>query len=186
MDRDILDKLILLQATKHPMPMPSSSGPERKAFFEVLEKEIPAFLWYLTHQWRIPDWLLNGEFSQRYGMDSYKHPEVLRTVSELAPEFHLLNLIDEAKFTRPDTTPEENWKPKLLRLSARELERQLRAHFNDQRWMVDRVLKGPNSCQTLLGRLAGKCPDRIKKARTHGERLWDIIPPSNPPEHLPI
>src|SRR5947199_8807639 len=47
-DDSIEDKLIILRAWKFPMPMPTATLQQRKAFWKRLEQELPAFLHYLT------------------------------------------------------------------------------------------------------------------------------------------
>ena len=54
LDDSIEDKLILLKATKSPMPMPTRTPGERKAFWEILVGELPAFVDFLL-TWNIPE-----------------------------------------------------------------------------------------------------------------------------------
>src|SRR4030095_5831089 len=111
MDDDIADKIILLQVVKRPMPMPTGTDAERELFWNTLVQELPAFLWYIPREWQIPAWLLKDGFSQRYGIDSYKDPEILDALSDLAPETHFEKLFDEtftqAALLEPDSAKRE-------------------------------------------------------------------------------
>jgi len=187
MDNDIADKLILLQTTKSAMPMKTGSPAERKAFWDTLVSELPAFLFYITRQWQIPTWLLEGEWAERYGMDSFKHPDVLRALSDLAPETHLLELIDEALFMPPNNTLSyDEWKPEIHELTSREVEQKIRSRFSDRLYEVNKILKGPNSCRNYLGRLASKSASRVQRVRTKYDRKWRISPPTILPEEQAI
>ena len=90
----IEDKLIILKASKaEKMPMPTVTLEQRKAFWSKLEGELPAFVEFLT-TWEIPENLL----SDRFGITHFHHPEILRAIDGLAPEFRLMRLIDEEMF----------------------------------------------------------------------------------------
>jgi len=121
------------------------------------------------YDWQIPAWLLKSEFAQRYGIDSYKHPEILDALSDLAPETHFEQVLDET-FTQSE----------LQELSSREIERKIRAKFEDRRYEVDKLFKGNQSCAKWLGRLAKKRPQRVQPIRTHHGREWRISP--RPPQ----
>src|SRR5947199_4251918 len=50
-DDSIEDKLIILRASKFMMPMPTVTLEQRKAFWQTLVEELPAFL-YDLNQWQ--------------------------------------------------------------------------------------------------------------------------------------
>ena len=87
------DKIIILRAHKNPMPMPTQTIEQRRAFWGLLMAELPAFLHFLT-EWEIPEHLR----SERFGIAHYHDPDILREIDALAPEFKLLSLIDTAIF----------------------------------------------------------------------------------------
>jgi hypothetical protein len=87
-DESMRDKLMLLKAFKKPMPMPTSTGAERKAFWDRIESELPGYLHFLDN-WKIP----NHFRCERFGIKTYQHPELLITIDELSPEFRLLELL---------------------------------------------------------------------------------------------
>src|ERR1700747_72652 len=71
-DESLTDKLIILKAMRHPMPMPTVSDEERSQFMNALKAELPHFAYFLFN-WRIPEPLI----SQRYGITHYRHAEIL-------------------------------------------------------------------------------------------------------------
>jgi hypothetical protein len=183
MDGDIADKVILLLVASRPMPMPTGTETEKAAFRNVLRKELPAVLCYIDKVWQPPAWLTAGEEAQRYGIISYKHPDLLEVLGELTPEMVVFDWINRVWFSGPAGTTFEDSK-----LSAHEIERRIRTVLADDcKWEIDRVLKGQNSMSTYLSRLARRFPDRIKRAKAHGGlRRWVLVAPpkstlSNPP-----
>ena len=95
-DESIEDKLILLKASSRAMPMPTETLEERRAFWETLLSELPAFVHFLEG-WEIPAHLRG----QRFGIKHFHHPDLLRTLDDLAPERQLLDLIDAELFAGP-------------------------------------------------------------------------------------
>ena len=70
-DDSIEDKLIILRASKFPMPMRTATLEQRKVFWQRLIDELPAFLDFLL-QWEIPRELT----SERFGMRHFHHPDI--------------------------------------------------------------------------------------------------------------
>jgi hypothetical protein len=75
LDESLGDKLMLLKVHKHPMPMPTNTTEERKAFWAALKAEFPAFVWHLN-QLQIPADLA----SPRFGIKHYHHPDLLAAI----------------------------------------------------------------------------------------------------------
>ncbi len=190
LDDDISDKLILLRVTKNPMPMPTRSGAERKRFWDTLVSELPAFLYYLTREWTIPAKLRESEWAERYGIDSYKHPEVVRALNELSPEWQLAQWINQTYFPKFDNEDEEKPlsydKDMVLEVTLNELEHDLREEHTNP--VIDKFLGGhPQKLQKYLGRLAKNpsCGARIGKPTSHHVRKWTLRPPDVLPEPKP-
>ena len=49
LEKSINDKIMIFKATQHPMPMPTSTGQEKAAFWQTLLRELPAFVHYLLN-----------------------------------------------------------------------------------------------------------------------------------------
>lgn len=158
----IQDKLILLKTCKHPMPMLTAANSDRVAFWNRLTAQIPAFLDYLT-RWEITPDLL----SQRYGVRHFHHPDVIRELDALAPEFQLLNIIRAVMWNTE--------LPLTFEGSCQDLESKLTSDHNYQ-YDARKLLSWPTACGTYLARLAKKFPDNFIQRRTKTSRLWTIIP----------
>jgi hypothetical protein len=152
-DESLADKMILLKVARHDMPVPSFTNEERRRFMETVLKELPAFLWDLTH-WEIPSDLRSG----RFGIRHFHHPELLESVEQLAPEVKLLALIDRVLSG-------------VFSGTAEELEEQL---VNAPG--IRNVLTWPAAAGVYLGRLAKKHPERVLQKRTGARRGWEILP----------
>jgi hypothetical protein len=123
----------------------------------------------------------------RYGVVTYQNPELLKEMNEIAPEYRLLELIDQCLFSgfgdsEPLTTqlsfvqkpPEEK---KTWQGTATELESLLRRPLNDLRDQVNKLLYASNTCGNYLTRLADKEPDRVKASTVNGARRYTIFAP---------
>lgn len=177
-ERDSLgDKLFLLRAQKAEMPMPTASDRQREVFWKKLVSELPAFIYFLKN-WKVPKKLR----CDRFGIRTWQHPELLASLDALAPETHLLSMIDDALFTEREdaigelkvrSVPQEGWHG-----TAEELARFLCNHqlFSHE---ARKLFSWPTACGTYLGRLASKRPDRVKDARSGKTRGWVICPPRN-------
>lgn len=163
-DESIEDKLILLKASRFDMPMPSGTLEERRAFWETLLSELPAFVHFLQG-WQIPARLR----SQRFGVTHFHHPDLLRALDDLAPEMQLLELIDGELFGGPLA---EAWEGK-----ANELETRLTGGDGGSAYAARRLLGFRSACGTYLGRLAVKCPERVSRRTLEGHSVWTIQPP---------
>ena len=163
LDDHIADKLIILRASRSEFPMPFSTPDEKKIFRAQLVKEIPAFLYWLIHEYEIPE---NCADRHRYNVSFFHHPELKESLERLSPESHLLELIDSC-FAK-------EFNESKLRLTAKEIENRLRV------WDVrsaEKLLTFNNAMGTYLGRLAKKHPKRIISHKTEAQRLWEIQPP---------
>ena len=168
-DDSIEDKIIILQASHSRMPMPTATHEERGEFWKCIVSEIPAFL-YVLSQWQIPEELR----SERYGITHFHHPDILREIDALAPEYRLSVIIDNELFSGPCVP---TWKG-----TAEDLEMRLTNHGEYQH-EARKLLNWNNSTGTYLGRLAKKYPVRYSRDRTNTRREWIICPPS---ESLPL
>ena len=162
-DESIADKLILLKASSAPMPMPTGTLEERRAFWARLVSELPAFVDFLRG-FAIPANL----HSRRFGVTHFHHPDLLRTLDDLAPENQLLELLDGELFVGPLPEP---WEGK-----AGELETRLTGGDSGTAYSARRLLAFRAACGTYLGRLALKHPERIARRMSEGHSVWTIQP----------
>jgi hypothetical protein len=163
-DESLQDKLIILKAAKHPMPMPSVSDAEREVFMAALRAELPHFVDFLT-KWQIPEHLV----SQRYGITHYHHPEILEALGTFAPETRLLEMIETELF---DSIAPGTWEG-----TAIQLERVLVSDNSKVAREARRLLSFPVACGTYLGRLQKLHPERFKSEHTRTGNKWTIDPP---------
>jgi hypothetical protein len=163
-DDSIEDKLIILRASKFPMPMPTATLEQRTEFRQTLTAELPAFLHYIT-QWKIPAALL----SERFGVTHFHHPEILQAIDNLAPEFRLLRLIDEELFQSGAAGP---WQG-----SAEQLERRLCADDSKCRNEARKLFTFNTACGSYLGRLAKRQRERFCSEHTRMGNQWTITTP---------
>ncbi len=163
-DESLADKLIILKAAKHPMPMPSVTDHERAVFMEALRAELPAFVDFLT-KWKIPDHLI----SQRYGITHFHHPDILEALGALSPEIRLLEMVDAELF---DSPAPGSWEG-----SAAELERKLTKDGSSVKREAHQLLSFSAACGTYLGRLQRLYPERFESDHTRTGNRWTIHPP---------
>ena len=155
-DKSLADKIILLKAENHPMPMPTETEEQRKAFLEELTRGVRALFWYLREM-EVPE-----EYaSPRYVCCEYHHPEILRALRSISKEAELLDMIDT--YLRP--LPWEG--------SAATLDTLLRDYAPRR---CDQLFNFRNACGSLLGRLSRDYPERVEKRRTSSSRGWTIKP----------
>jgi hypothetical protein len=152
------DKLMLFRIGRPSKPFPTNTMAERKAYWNKLVSEIPAFLAFLS-DFQIPADMV----SDRFGIKHFHHPDLLVEIDALAPESRLLSIIDACSVF----DFEGKWKG-----SAEELEFQLMK--SDARLEVQKMLGFQNACGTYLGRLEKKYPQRVQQHRTGQKREWII------------
>jgi Family of unknown function (DUF5906) len=162
-DDSIEDKLIILRASKFPMPMPTATLAQRRAFWQRLAAELPAFLDSLL-RWPIPSDLI----SERFGITHFHHPDILQAINNLAPEYRLLRLIEDELFQFDD---DDAWEG-----SAEQLERRLCANESTCRNEARKLFTFNTACGVYLARLHKRYPTRFKPNHTREGNLWTIEP----------
>jgi hypothetical protein len=162
LDESLIDKVMLFEAAKHPMPMPTESDAEREAFRLAIAAELPAFAQALV-RFPIPEAIRHS----RYGVKSYLNPRILELVSEIQPEHKLLEIIDHEIFGMGGLNPWEG--------TATRLESALRG--GSLREQVSRLLYSNNMCGILLNRLARKPGSRVTATNRHNRSFYRITPP---------
>lgn len=163
-DQDVADKITLFKVGKHELPMPTRTGRERTEFMDTIKKELPGFAHFLS-TYQIPE----GLQSDRYGVQHYHHPELLRVLEQLSPEIQLLELIDSALF-RHMKVPEYSG-------TANELANLLKEHEGAIGFEARNLLKYGNTCGTYLQRLERLHASRISRRVVNGRTFWTIKRP---------
>ena len=149
----VADKFILLRASKAEFPA------ETETFLAMLEHELPAYLWWLHNEWKMPEALK----ARRYGIASFQHPYLLNCLNDLSPEHELWMLINRHCFQDGATL----WKGNSARLQD--------CLSETCKGRSEHLFKWSQACGTYLGRLAKQFPTRIIQSRTKHDRIWTIL-----------
>jgi hypothetical protein len=72
-----------------PAPMPTRNELEREAYRETVRLELPAFLYWLLVEWKMPSHVTGGRFVVRH----WHHPQIVAELQELSPHVRLWELI---------------------------------------------------------------------------------------------
>lgn len=106
-DSDIQDKLLMLKGYKRPlpaedappevraawpMPMATRTEDEKEAFRARLRAELPAFLWWLLNDFKMPSHVDGGRFSVRH----WQHPQIRDRLQQFSPHVRLWQLIESS------------------------------------------------------------------------------------------
>jgi hypothetical protein len=174
---DILDKLIILKCYSAPMPMPTETLEERKAFAAQIESELPAFLHFVLTAPGMERGTVQER--QRFGCASYAHPDIARLLFDQSPASQILQLLDQGK---PWNYEAGTGNGEIWEGTANELEA----------WMCDpdnpaisqalafqaRKLCKKVQLSRLLARLEQDKPLRIGRHRRNNGRLWMVMSPA--------
>lgn len=164
LNADIRDKIIILHAGKHPMPMDTSTPDKKAAFREALHGELPAFIHWLMESYAIPEEMKCA----RYGINTWHHSRLVEDLLEIAPENQLLSMIDRVLWQ----VENEPW-----RGTAEQLKQELLDDHTTRR-EAERLLEWHGAAGTYLGRIASSHhAQRVKNDRTMKARNWIIYPP---------
>lgn len=110
-DGDIKDKLMMLKGYRRPpppvaittdtpaeqacwpMPMPTRTPGEKAALRDTWRAELPAFLWWLLEEFKMPSHVSGGRFGPR----DWQHPQILERLEQFSPHIRLWQLLDSSK-----------------------------------------------------------------------------------------
>jgi hypothetical protein len=158
---DVADKIILLRASCHPMPMLAETPEQKELFWKGLTSELPAFLYWLLNEYKIAETWRNT----RFGIRAFHHPLLLTELEELSPAMALLGLIDQANIW---DTQLSVWEGTALELRGLLLSNQMTQRD------AGRLLEWINACGQYLGDLARMRPARVKAFRSATRRWFEI------------
>lgn len=166
---DIGNKILILKATRFPMPMPTVSAEDKEKFWNALYSEIPAFLFWLLNEFELPVERLD----RRYGVSSWVHPAILEKVAETTPEDALLALIEKHYFYNVEGQKSP------LEKQGNEIRMDLLSSGDDYvRRQAERLLPLPHTVTTYLTRLS-RISDRVKPSGSGRDRGWSIYKTSD-------
>jgi hypothetical protein len=72
-----------------PAPMPTRTPEEKEAYREAIKAELPAFIYWLLHEFKLPPELTGGRFVVRH----WHHPVLLSQLHELGPHTRIWELL---------------------------------------------------------------------------------------------
>lgn len=178
---DLKDKVHLFSVSSAPLPMPTSTLDERRAFREQIGRELPAYAYWLLNEFSIPAAIR----SDRFGVRGWCHPSLALDLFDSTPAAHLLEILDTSIISELGCAAAQLWDLESMwkgepgvawQGRATDLERILfDASCNTSR-QTTRLVRD-NSLGRLLLRLAADMPERVEGKRTKLCRSWIIKRP---------
>jgi len=165
LESGLRDKLILLKAKAFPLPVDTSQPAGEELLWKTLTDELPAFIFYLLNDFKIPDdWR-----DARFGVRAYHNPYILALMDSTSSEHKLLELIDGCDLW--GMLPLDPWEGRAAELEERLIDRYGRT--------ASRLLSYDSACGQYLAMLGART-DRVTSRILHGHTLWKITPPPSP------
>lgn len=172
------------EAACWPMPMPTRTVVEREQFRAAVRGELPAFLWWLLNEYKVPSVVSAGA---RFGMESsYRHPAIVAALAEHSPHMRLWDLIVRSKvvfntFYPGSASSDPRWEAKgEWRGSAGDLEQLLKKNQDSQ---LSKEERGEVKASNWLGRTLDLCARhfgervcRQERSGKKGQRVWILTP----------
>src|ERR1044072_8680428 len=162
---DLKEKVHLFSVSAAPLPMPTGTLEERRAFREQISLELPAYASWLLHQFSIPAAIS----SDRFGVRAWAYPPLALDLFDDTPEAHLLEIMDAAIVSELGCSAAPLWDMASLWKGgagaawegrSTDLERIL-LDGSCSTWRQATRLVRLNPLDRLLGRLAADLPDRV-------------------------
>ena len=181
LDESLRDKLMLFKAKRPTGGFDTATPEKRAAYWAKLTGELPAFLHWLTGEFRIGA----GLACQRFGVKGYLNPEIVAALSEQSPEMQLLRLIDAqffgqtSEFAAVGVVSEQ---PGEIRRTAEQIAAALTDSGSSVQHEARRLFSWNGACATYLGRLHGLFPQRVWRERSNRSREWVVKRPYGPGE----
>jgi len=158
----VKDKIIILRGSRFPMPIDTKTTEGRNAFRERIQKEMPAFIYWIENEHQIAE----KYQSDRYGVETWHHPALVADLADLAPEAGLIELIDSVLWSNLA----DSWTGTPLELKNRLIE-EPGAIGREATKLLDGYR---NKTGLYLGRLAEIHPKRFTHKKINGDRVWQI------------
>jgi len=170
LDADIQDKISVLLAHNHPMPMPVGSPEEKDVFKKTLSEELPAFVWWLLNEHEI-----SPDLFGRFGIIHYHHPDLCSDLFEVSRDrefwLQVLRVLKASVFSCDDFCG-ATW---YWCGAANELY-ELMANEENTPLSRNEVSKLPwsNSIGKALAKISKQMPDRCLQKKICGIKKWFI------------
>jgi hypothetical protein len=169
-DESLDDKIILLKAHAEAVPALVQRVGGRKIFEAKLKDELPAVLYYLLYEFRVP-----GELRDtRMGVKGYQNPEIMSDIEGTAPEYQLLEALlsfrENAKSGSTYTHTALEWSNRLLFMNE----------------ALRSVIPSPILCGRYLSRLERKKVDGISSYKSGGITKYSVDFAKLPQDNLII
>lgn len=169
LDDDIADKISVLLAHKHPMPMPVGTPAEKAAFWSTLMEELPHFVHYLLNEHTIP-----SEDYGRFGMKHFHHPDLCSDLFQVSRErefwVQVTRVLKSEVFSTDDICgPTWYWcggASDLHELMSSESSPLTRNEINNLPWS--------STLGRSLKKVGKEFPDRIIQKKIQGSQRWFI------------
>lgn len=176
LDDSVRDKMMIFHAKRPDAGFDTATPEKRAAYWAKLTGELPAFLHWLTARFEIP----SGLSCTRFGIKGYLNPEIVRALSEQAPEVQLLRLIDACFFTPPVIIgggQVSSVQPGEISQTAEEIASAMTGINSNVQHEARRLFSWPGACGVYLGRLKVLYPARVRQERSSCSRVWVIRRP---------
>jgi hypothetical protein len=202
---DFRDKVLMLLVQSRPLPMPTETVQEQKAYNDAVREQLPAYAHWLLNEFTITPELKtevwSGRTQTRFGFAGWQHPDLAADLFDDTPAAQLLRLLDDATFDE-DVGPngrklwelehpyncsgrrgrDGEWKHQegVWRGGADDLERMLLGEISGLKCSVEKSavkLLRHASLGRLMSRLREDRIDRVDQDRTNARRLWMICAP---------
>ena len=180
LDDSLEDKMMIFRVGQVNWPVLAYTPEDLEKFRLAVVAQVPAFCWWLENEFTIPEALTRDAAGKpaRFCMNHYHDPEIVRALTEVSPEYSLMEYIKQCYFVapvlgsgtkRPDTIGKE------IRMTALELSQGLTDDSSPVRHNARSLLNGSGArITTLLNRLQAKFGENVFMKRTATERVWVI------------
>jgi hypothetical protein len=199
---DFGDKVLIFHCNRVPLPMPTVSLAERKAFTDAMAAEVPGYAWWLLNVFEIPEELQfypDGRDATRFGFREFHHPIIKGGLWDETPAAELMGLMDMAEFEvdgqRVRLWDLPSWAPVVAGQAGPGYVRG--ALWHERAEVLQGLLTGDGGyvcsvskmaaslfrhsrCSTLLGRLAAEesLELRVQRGNTRHAKGWKIARPA--------
>lgn len=167
LDDDIADKISVLLAHKHPMPMPSSDPGDRDLFWNTMMEELPHFI-----HWLLNDYEVSVPYG-RFGVTHFHHPDLCSDLFEVSREREFwtqINRVLKAEwFSDDEMAPRWYWcggAEDLHEIMSSESSPLSRNEKNNLPWS--------NSIGKNMSKIAREYPERVVQKKVGGLQRWFI------------
>jgi len=175
MEEGVKDKFLMLKVAAFTWPNdPAAFAALRTA----ITAELPAFVYYLTHDFKVPKELA----SARYGVRDWQHPDLLFDLEDLHPWRRLLELIDHVRPWAITAGQHDEWiegaNGDEWEGTVQDLYALLESHSPDR---AQRALRGLQGAGMDLKSAQRRLPQRIGDRKSGGHKIWLIRKPTAKP-----